>query len=153
MAYFYVGLFRPRNRWYLPTISFLSGFLLRAILGEEIAYGPPATMALPFAILTLGMYVPLYLACRETAPKASRLLTRMKFILVGRFSLLYIATFFLFMASSLFGSDPVTGNLFFLVVMTFMMVTVLHAWFGWSMPEFLRRRYAEAEKNRPDGPT
>ncbi|NWF96445.1 MAG: hypothetical protein HXY34_09935 [Candidatus Thorarchaeota archaeon] len=145
LAYFSVGLFYPRNRWYLPTISFSGGFALAIILTQDIGYGPPPIAMAPFAALTLGLYVPLYMACRRTAPKAPMKVTQMKFVLVGRFAVLYIVTFILFGLTPFFGGEgqEFIGNLFFLLVAAVMMITVIHAWFGWAMPDFLRRRYSE----------
>lgn len=146
MGYFYVGLFHPRNRWYLPMISFAGGFSLALIFNQSISYGVPLLSLVPFAILTFSLYIPLYISCRRTAPKAPKLVTQMKFRLIGRFAILYMVTFVLFGITGQFqAADVLIGNLVFLSVAIIMMITVIHAWFGWAMPEFLRKRYASKD--------
>ncbi|MBD3407080.1 MAG: hypothetical protein GF411_13260 [Candidatus Lokiarchaeota archaeon] len=138
MAYFYGGLFQPRNKWYIPTIGFLAGnaTMLTALAGEF--YDPPIEVYLFLFLLTLLVFVPLGYSCFKTAPMASRITTKAKFWLVGSWGVTYFLSYVVIFILTIFEASTLSLYVAFTIAGFLISGAYVAAWLGWVMPDWFR---------------
>lgn len=141
VAYFHAGLFHPRNKWYVPVVSFLSGSGVALATTAPDYYSPPASVHAIFLAVLLLVYPPIAVSCMRLAPLASKRLTRVKFWTVSVWAVAHSAAYVLLGIPEIFTIAGVVVVSLYAGSALALTASYLTAYLGWVMPSWFRARF------------
>ncbi len=150
IANFYTGLFIPRNKWYLPFVSFVGGAGASLAVISGAYYNPPMEVYGFLVLLILFVYLPLSVSCVRLAPLANRRVTGMKFRLVGLSAFIYVLPYLVVIVPEMISAPPWLLSLTYALAGLFLSVSYVLTYLGWVMPSWLRNRFAESSGKEQD---